>query len=82
MFVSRGIPSFAKLLRKSIHVYRFTNRIELSSNSIITRDAKQGGGGWGVATPLNFVWGVEHLSTPPDFEKIFNVGGWLPLKLI
>ena len=34
MFVSRGIPSFAELLRKS--VYRFENQIELSSNSIIT----------------------------------------------
>ena len=34
MFVSRGIPSFAELLRKSI--YRFKNRIELSSISIIT----------------------------------------------
>ena len=34
MFVSRGIPSFAELLRTSM--YRFTNRIELSSNSIIT----------------------------------------------
>ena len=34
MFVSRGIPSFAELLRKSI--YRFKDRIELSSNSIIT----------------------------------------------
>ena len=34
MFVSGGIPSFAELLRKSI--YRFKNRIELSSNSIIT----------------------------------------------
>ena len=34
MFVSRGIPSFAELLRKSI--YRLKNRIELSSNSIIT----------------------------------------------
>ena len=34
MFVSRAIPSFAELLRKSI--YRFKNRIELSSNSIIT----------------------------------------------
>ena len=33
MFVSRGIPSFAELLRKSI--YRFTKRIEVSSNSII-----------------------------------------------
>ena len=34
MFVSRGIPFFAEVLRKSI--YRFKNRIELSSNSIIT----------------------------------------------
>ena len=34
MFVSRGIPSFAELLRKFI--YRFKNRIELSTNSIIT----------------------------------------------
>ena len=33
MFVSKGIPSFAELLRKSI--YRFTKRIEVSSNSII-----------------------------------------------
>ena len=33
MFVSRGIPSFAELLRKSI--YKFTKRIEVSSNSII-----------------------------------------------
>ena len=33
MFVSRGIPSFAELLCKSI--YRFTKRIEASSNSII-----------------------------------------------
>ena len=28
-----------------------------------------GGGVGGVLTPLNFGWGVEHLSTPPDFEK-------------
>ena len=34
MFVPRGIPSFDELWRKS--VYRFKNRIELSSNSIIT----------------------------------------------
>ena len=25
--------------------------------------------------PLNFGWGVEHLSTLPDFEKIFIMGG-------
>ena len=36
-----------------------------------------GGGGVGVVSippPLNFGWGVEHLSTPPDFEKKF-LGG-------
>ena len=33
MFVSMGVPKFAELLHKSI--YRFTKRIELSSNSII-----------------------------------------------
>ena len=31
-----------------------------------TRGAKQGG--------------VEHLSTPPDFEKKIYMGGWLPLN--
>ena len=45
------------------------------------RGAKQGGGVGGVSTPLNFGWGVEHLSTPPDSEKIFFMGGWLPLNL-
>ena len=34
MFVSRGIPTFAELLRTSI--YRFTQRIEHSSNCIIS----------------------------------------------
>ena len=42
----------------------------------------RGGGVGGSQPPLNFGWGVEHLSTPPDFEKIFIRGGWLPLKLI
>ena len=39
-------------------------------------------GGGGVATPLNFGWGggVEHLSTPPDFEKIFIRRSWLLLN--
>ena len=44
---------------------------------------RQTGGGWplgGSQPPLNFGWGVEHLSTPPDFEKIFFRGGWLPLN--
>ena len=44
------------------------------------RGAKQGVG-WGC---LNPPWildgGVEHLSTPPDFEKIYFRGGWLPLN--
>ena len=30
-----------------------------------------GTGGGGSQPPLNFGWGVEHLSTPPDFEKIY-----------
>ena len=34
MFVSRGIPTFAELLRTSI--YRFAQRIEHSSNCIIS----------------------------------------------
>ena len=41
------------------------------------------GGGWGGSQPpLNFGWGVEHLSTPPNFEKkkIRGEGGWLPLN--
>ena len=33
------------------------------------------GGGSQPPPPLNFGWGVEHLSTPPDFEKIFIKGG-------
>ena len=45
---------------------------------LCTRGAKQGGGWGGLNPPLNFGWGggVEHLSTPPDFEKqIFSGGG-------
>ena len=34
MFVSRGIPTFAELFRKSI--YRFAQRFEHSSNCIIS----------------------------------------------
>ena len=41
------------------------------------RGAKQGGVG-GSQPPLNFGWGVEHLSTPPDFAK--KVLGGLPLN--
>ena len=50
---------------------------------MIFRRTKQGGGGWEVATPPWMLdGGVEHLSTPPprDFEKIFIMGGWLPLN--
>ena len=39
-----------------------------------------GGGLGGSQPPLNFGWGVEHLSTPPDFEKKIFRGGWLPLN--
>ena len=51
---------------------------------VLCRGAKQGRG-WGGGSqppppPLNFGWGVEHLSTPPDFEKIFIRRGWLPLN--
>ena len=43
---------------------------------ITTRGAKQGG--WSQP-PLNFGWGVEHLSNPPDFEIYFREG-WIPLN--
>ena len=46
----------------------------------------QGGGGFGGRNPPEFwMGGVEHLSTPPDFEKIFirgGGGGLAPFKLI
>ena len=42
----------------------------------IRRQGRQTGGGVGGSQPpLNLGWGVEHLSTPPDFEeKIFRGG--------
>ena len=49
------------------------------------RGAKQGGLGGLNPSPPKF-WngggGVEHLSTPPDFEKknFRGGGGWLPLN--
>ena len=43
---------------------------------------RQTGGVGGSQPPLNFGWGVEHLSTPPDFEKKIFRGGLAPLKLI
>ena len=39
------------------------------------RGTKQGGGVGGFQPSLNFGWGVEHLSTPPDFENNFLGGG-------
>ena len=41
------------------------------------QERQTGGGGLGGSQPpLNFGrGGVEHLSTPPDFEKIFMRGG-------
>ena len=46
-----------------------------------TQGRQTGEGGLGGSQPpLNFGWGVEHLSTPPDFEKICFRGGWLPLN--
>ena len=47
---------------------------KLEQEHIYFQGRQTGGRGWGVSTPLNFRWGVEHLSTPPDFEKIF-LGG-------
>ena len=44
------------------------------TNEIRGRGAKQGGGLGGSQPPLNLDGGVEHLSTPPDFEKK-NLGG-------
>ena len=39
---------------------------------ICSNQGRQTGRGWGVSTPPKFWMGVEHLSTPPDFEeKIF-----------
>ena len=61
--------------------------LKISSREIThSKQGRQTGGGVGGSQPpLNFVWGggVEHLSTPPDFEKIFIMGGgggWLPLN--
>ena len=41
----------------------------------IDMQGRQTGGVGGSQPPLNFEWGVEHLSTPLDFEKKFLVGG-------
>ena len=77
------LPYSSKMLMKE--ALRTGTRSFFSSKvlyyfTLMSRGAKQGGGVGGVSTPLNFGWGVEHLSTPPDFEKKFFRGGWLPLN--
>ena len=53
----------------------FKDYVTLHYSVIIIRGAKQGGGvGGSQPPPLNFGWGVEHLSTPPDLEKKFLAG--------
>ena len=64
-----GSGSALLMSEKSQAVYYIS-----SSHMLIDRGAKQGGVG-GSQPPLNFGWGVEHLSTPPDFEKKFFRGG-------
>ena len=45
------------------------------------RGAKQGGGGWGVSTPLEFwVGGLNTCQPPLILRKFFFRGGWLPLN--
>ena len=53
----------------------FTRTLKKQAQSNSTRRQQQGRqtGGGGVV-------GVEHLSIPPDFEKIFIMGSWLPLN--
>ena len=56
------------------------NRVEFVCAIVLrvySQGRQTGGGGWGGLNPPEF-WmgggGVEHLSTPPDFEKK-NLGG-------
>ena len=44
------------------------------------RQTVGGGGLGGLNPPWILDGGVEHLSTPPDFEKKNFRGGWLPLN--
>ena len=62
--MSFAVMSFYKYISKRLYQGRQTG----------------GGGLEGSQPPLSFGWGVEHLSTPPDFEKKFCRGGWLPLN--
>ena len=42
----------------------------VEQRGVTCRGDKVGGGGGGVATPPEFWKGVEHMSTPPDFEMV------------
>ena len=55
---------------------------QMHENQENSQGRQTGGGvGGGSQPPLNFGWGgVEHLLTPPDFEKKNFSGGWLPLN--
>ena len=60
------------------------SKIKIYANNMVDtlRFSVSGAPNGGVATSPPEFWmgGVEHLSTPPDFEKIFIRGGWLPLN--
>ena len=58
------------ILYSSLHTV-----VTLYTSCKLIRGAKQGS-----QPPLNFGWGVEHLSTPPDFKKNNFKGSWLPLN--
>ena len=45
-----------------------------------TTGAPNKGGFGGIATPPEFWMGGLNTVNPPDFEKIFIRGGWLPLN--
>ena len=67
----RSTPTTHRTTTPQLHLYP-TQRTSHHSNTEhhttqqhTTIGAKQGGGLGGVSTPLNFGWGVEHLSTPP-----------------
>ena len=65
--------------RKINCIVSTVNITTLSSGYLVAGAPNRGGLG-GSQPPLNFGWGVEHLSTPPDFEKKIFRGGWLPLN--
>ena len=63
-----------------VHRLYYINNLWSCDND---RGAKQGGGLGGLNPPPPWILdggGVEHLSTPPDFEKKIFSGGWLPLN--